>query len=44
MRLIAMLTKRLFYLFIYLFINVDYKTLAAYALIEIDYPCPSLLI
>ena len=31
------------YLFIYLFtlFNVDYKTLAAYALIKIDYPPPS---
>ena len=34
------------YLFIYLFIylltlfNVDYKTLAAYALMKIDYPPP----
>ena len=42
MRLIAMLTKRLFYLFYLLTLfNADYKTLAACALIKIDYHPPS---
>ena len=41
MRLIAMLTKRLFYLFYLLILfNADYKTLAACALIKIDYQPP----
>ena len=41
MRLIAMLTKRLFYLFYLLTLfNADYKTLAACALIKIDYHPP----
>ena len=41
MRLITMLTKRLFYLFYLLTLfNADYKTLAACALIKIDYHPP----
>ena len=41
MRLITMLTKRLFYLFYLTLFNADYKTLAACALIKIDYhPLP----
>ena len=35
-----MLTKRLFYLFYLTLFNADYKTLAACALIKIDYHPP----